>query len=355
MKLLPRALQGELVRVFVPLLTAVVVLSIYTEYKEDNFVAWANLENILLQTSVLGIIAIGQTFLIAAGQLDLSVGTFAAFSAVLAATQVVDGRSEFLAIVIVLLVGAFVGLIWGLVITTLKIPPFILTLGGLSVFQSLALVRAKNSPVPVRDSFEWLRTGDVLGLRTPIFILFVVLIVAGVVMRYTRFGRQIYALGSAEEASYLAGLPTTRTKILVYVISSTLVAIAGLILMARIGSGDPRSGGGLELRAIAAVVLGGATLAGGRGTPVGSFLGVFVLGVVQASLTFLDINDSWSDFVFGAVLIVAVLITSISDLRRNSGGGRGPLAQIFSMRGAAKSPVKPAESTATIQQQQEIT
>jgi ribose/xylose/arabinose/galactoside ABC-type transport system permease subunit len=354
MKWLPRAFRGELVRVFVPLVSAVVLLSFYTEYKKDNFVAWANLENILLQTSVLGIIAIGQTFLIAAGQLDLSVGTFSAYCAVLAATQVVNGRSEFLAVLVVLLVGAFAGLVWGSVITALKIPPFILTLGGLSVFQSLALVRAKNSPVPVRDSFEWLRTGDVLGLRTPIFILFVVLIVAAVVMRYTRFGRQVYALGSAEEASYLAGLPTTRTKILVYVISSTLVAVAGLILMARIGSGDPRSGGGLELRAIAAVVLGGATLAGGRGTPIGSFLGVFVLGVVQAALTFLNINDSWSDFVFGGVLIVAVLITAISDLRRDNKGQRGLLAQIFSMRGAATAPVQPAENTA-IQQRQENT
>jgi ribose/xylose/arabinose/galactoside ABC-type transport system permease subunit len=208
--------------------------------------------------------------------------------------------------------------------------------------------------VPVRDSFEWLRTGDVFGLRTPIVILFLVLILSAVVMRYTRFGRQVYALGSAEEASYLAGLPTRRTKIVVYMISSTLVAIAGLILMARIGSGDPRSGGGLELKAIAAVVLGGATLSGGRGTPIGSFLGVFVLGVVQAALTFLNINDSWSDFVFGGVLIVAVLITAVSDLRRDNKGQRSLLAQIFSMRGAATAPVQPAEST-DIQQPQENT
>jgi ribose/xylose/arabinose/galactoside ABC-type transport system permease subunit len=349
---LRRLFHGETVRVFVPLVAAVVLLSFYTEYKEDNFVAWANLENILLQISVLGIIAIGQTFLIAAGQLDLSVGSFAAFSAVLAATQVVGGRSEFLSVVVVLLVGAVVGLIWGTVITALRIPPFILTLGGLSVFSSLALVRAKNSPVPVRDSFEWLRTGDVLGLRTPIFILLVVLVVAVVVMRYTRFGRHVYAVGSSEEASYLAGLPTKRTKILVYVLSSTLVAVAGLILMARIGSGDPRSGTGYELKAIAAVVLGGASLSGGRGTPFGSVLGVFVLGVVQAALTFLDVNDSWSDFVFGGVLIAAVLITAVSDLRRENKGQRSALSQIFSMRGAAKQPTQHEESQDKHQQQE---
>ncbi|MEX1104988.1 MAG: ABC transporter permease [Ilumatobacteraceae bacterium] len=348
-----RMASGELIRVFVPLVSAVILLSLYTQYQKGNFISWSNLENILLQTSVLGIIAIGQTFLIAAGQLDLSVGSFAAFSAVLAATQVVGGRPELWAITVCLVVGALVGLLWGTIVTVMRIPPFILTLGGLSVFQSLSLVRAKNSPVPVRDSFEWLRTGDVLGLRTPIFVLLVVLVGAGLVMRYTRFGRHVYALGSSEEAAYLAGLPTNRTKILVYVISSVLVAIAGLILMARIGSGDPRSGGGLELKAIAAVVLGGATLAGGRGTPAGSFLGVFVLGVVQASLTFLNINDSWSAFVFGGVLIAAVLITAASDLRRDNKGQRGLLSHFFSMRGAAASPVKPAESPSVIQQQQE--
>ncbi len=348
-----RMVRGESAKVFAPLVIAVVVLSAYTEFREDNFVAWANLENILLQTSVLGIIAIGQTFLIAAGQIDLSVGTFAAFSAVLAATQVTGGRSELLSITVCLVVGVLVGLMWGAIVTKIKVPPFILTLGGLSVFQSLALVRAKNSPVPVRESFEWIRTGDVLGVRTPIVVLLVVLIAASIVLHFTRFGRQVYALGSSEEASYLAGLPTARTKVLVYVISSTLVAIAGLILMARIGSGDPRSGGGLELKAIAAVVLGGASLSGGRGTAFGSFLGVFVLGVVQASLTFLDINDSWSDFVFGGVLIVAVLITAISDLRRDNQGQRRPLSQIFSMRGAATAPMMPAEETTNQQQLEE--
>jgi ribose/xylose/arabinose/galactoside ABC-type transport system permease subunit len=350
---LRRMVYGESAKVFAPLIIAVVLLSAYTEYRQDNFVAWANLENILLQTSVLGIIAIGQSFLIAAGQIDLSVGAFAAFSAVLAATQVVDGRSEFLSITICLLAGALVGLVWGLIVTKIKVPPFILTLGGLSVFQSLALVRAKNSPVPVRDSFEWIRTGDVFGVRTPIVVLFVVLIGASLVLHYTRFGRQVYAVGSSEEASYLAGLPTARTKVLVYVISSTLVAVAGLILMARIGSGDPRSGSGLELKAIAAVVLGGASLSGGRGTAFGSFLGVFVLGVVQAALTFLDINDSWSDFVFGGVLIVAVGLTAISDLRRDSQGRRGRPSKIFSTRGAATEPVKPAEETPNQQQQEE--
>lgn len=332
MSWLRRMMAGEQLRVFLPLILAVVGLAWYTEYQRDNFVAWTNLENILLQTSVLGIVAVGQTFLIAAGELDLSVGTFAGFSAVLAATQVVGGRSEFASIAVVLIVGAAVGLIWGVIITSLRVPSFILTLGGLSVFQSLALVRAKNSPVPVRGFFEWLRTGDLLGLRTPIILLIVVTVGAAIVLRYTRFGRQVYATGSSEEVAYLAGLPTARVKIVSYIISSVLAAVGGLVLMARIGSGDPRSGGGLELRAIAAVVLGGASLAGGRGSAFGTVLGVFVLGVVQAALTFLDVNDSWSDSVFGGVLIIAVLLTAISDLRRSANSRPSAFGSFFRRR-----------------------
>ncbi|MEP1124987.1 MAG: ABC transporter permease [Ilumatobacter sp.] len=343
MSVLRRMLSGEQLRVFLPLIAAVVGLAWYTEYHRDNFVAWTNLENILLQTSVLGIVAVGQTFLIATGELDLSVGTFAGFSAVLAATQVVDGRSEFISVVVVLIVGAVVGAVWGVVVTALRVPSFILTLGGLSVFQSLALVRAKNSPVPVRGYFEWLRTGDVLGLRTPIILLIAVTVAASLVLRYTRFGRQVYATGSSEEVAYLAGLPTARVKIVAYVISSVLAAIGGLVLMARIGSGDPRSGGGLELRAIAAVVLGGASLAGGRGSAMGTVLGVFVLGVVQAALTFLDVNDSWSDSVFGGVLIVAVLLTAISDLQRGSNARPNALTALFQRR---RTPETRSSSTA---------
>lgn len=345
---LRRILAGDQLRVFLPLILALVGLAWYTEYQRDNFVGWTNLENILLQTSVLGIVAVGQTFLIAAGELDLSVGTFAGFSAVLAATQVVDGRSEFAAIMVVLIVGAIVGFIWGVIVTSLRVPSFILTLGGLSVFQSLALVRANNSPVPVRGFFEWLRTGDLFGVRTPIILLIVVTISASIILRYTRFGRQVYATGSSEEVAYLAGLPTARVKIFAYMISSVLAAVGGLVLMARIGSGDPRSGGGLELRAIAAVVLGGASLAGGRGSAFGSVLGVFVLGVVQASLTFLDVNDSWSDSVFGGVLIIAVLLTAISDLKRNSSSRPNILTSLLRRRPSIETQGSPARPSSEI-------
>jgi ribose/xylose/arabinose/galactoside ABC-type transport system permease subunit len=244
-------------------------------------------------------------------------------TSVLAARQIAAGRSELFATVTVLVVGALAGLTWGLLVAYLRVPPFILTLGGLSVFASLALTWSQNSPIPVRQNFTWLKTGHLLGLRTPVTLMFIVLFVSMFVMRYTRFGRHIYALGSSEEAAYLAGLPTRRTKILVFVVSSTLVGFSGLILMSRIGAGDPHAGGGLELKAIAAVVLGGASLAGGRGSPFGTFVGVFLLGVVSTALVFNDVPGSYQDMVFGGVLIIAVVLTAISELRRERATGGG--------------------------------
>lgn len=304
---------SESARYLLPLLLAIVALSLYTSTQNDAFLTWRNAENIMLQSTVLGIVAIGQTYLIAAGQLDLSVGSLASFTGVLGATMLRDGSSEFTMLVVCLLAGAFVGLVWGLIVTKLRVPPFILTLGGLSVLQSIALVRAGDVPVPARGRLSWLKTDEILGLRTPILMFIIVAIVSALIMRYTRFGRQLFAVGSSEEASYLAGLPTDRTKILAFVANSTLVALAGLILMARIGAGDPRAGFGLELKAIAAVVLGGATLSGGRGSALGTFLGVILLGVVGASLTFLDVDASYEDLVFGGVLIFAVVMTAIGE------------------------------------------
>jgi len=314
----PRRRVPESARVLVPLAVAIVSISLYTNHENANFLTASNLENIGVQTAVLAIIALGQTYLIIAGQLDLSVGSLASLSSVIAATMLADGASEPAALAVCVLVGAAVGLVWGLVVTYLRVPPFILTLGGLSILSSIALQRAGDRPVPASDGFGWLRTGEILGLRWPIALSLVLLAVSVFVLGWTRFGRHVYALGSSEEAAFLAGLPVRRTKVSVYVISSALTALAGVVLLARLGAGDPRGGVGLELRAIAAVVLGGATLAGGRGSPLGTALGVLLLGVVATALTFLDVDASYEGLVFGGVLAVAVIVTAVGELIRRA-------------------------------------
>src|SRR6478735_9024351 len=224
-----RILRSEGVRFVLPLVIAIVAISLYTNHQNSRFITFDNFQSIFLQVAVLGIIAIGQTFLIVAGQLDLSVGALAALAGVIGATRIKDGGSEMWAVILVLVICALVGLTWGLLVAGLRIPPFILTLGGLSLFTSLALRISKSVPTPAREHFDWLGRHKVLGLTTPVWFFLLITAVAALVMRYTRFGRHVYATGSAEEAAYLAGIPTARTKVLCFVISSTLAGFAGLI------------------------------------------------------------------------------------------------------------------------------
>lgn len=324
-----RLIRSDAVRFMAPLVIAILLISLFTNSKNGNFLGGDNLRNILLQVSVLGIISIGQTFLIAAGQLDLSVASLAALAGVIGATRIKDGGAELWTVILVLLICAFFGLIWGLLVAGLRIPPFILTLGGTSLFASFALRISKSSPVPARERFEWLGRAKVIGIQTPIWFFLIAVVVAALVMRYTRFGRHVYATGSNEEASYLTGIPTARTKVICFIISSTLAGFAGLVAMARISVGDPRNGSQLALQAIAAVVLGGGTLSGGRGSPIGTFIGVVLLAVVQSALTFNNVQTFWNEAVFGGVLIFAVIVTALGDMRRRRYGAPPILAGLF--------------------------
>lgn len=303
------------VRTALPLIIAVVALSLYSNSRNDAFLTFDNFGNILAQVSVLGILAAGQTFLIIGGQLDLSVGSVVSFVAVVAAKLFGAGWSTPAVIVVGLAIGAGVGLLWGVVTAYLRVPPFILTLGGLSVFSSLALALADNRPVSVESGLETLGFGEWLGLRAPAITLLVVLVVTGLLLHFSRFGRNVFALGASEQSSYLAGLPTRRITVEVFVLNGLLAGLAGLVMMARLASGDPNSGQGLELNTIAVVVLGGAALIGGRGTMLGTFLGTLVYGTVSASLTFLQVPGAYQSLVSGGILIFAVVATSVADLR----------------------------------------
>ena len=181
---------------------------------------------------------------------------------------------------------------------------------------SIALTIAKSTPIPLTDGLNWLQIGKILGVRTPILVWLLAVVAGAVLLHFTRFGRNAYAVGANEEAAYLSGISVKRTKILLFVFNGALGGLAGVIIAGRVGAGDPRGGVGLELITIAAIVLGGASLSGGRGTILGSILGVLVLGVVTSSLTFLDVPDTYDQFVFGAILIAAVTVTAVAELRR---------------------------------------
>jgi ribose/xylose/arabinose/galactoside ABC-type transport system permease subunit len=313
---------ATIVRTIVPLLLVIIVLSIYTNSRNPAFLSSGNIQNILAQSAALGILAVGQTLLVIG---DLSVGSLASLTGVMAAKEFGAGWSTAVVVAMSLLVGAIVGVLWGLIVTYLKVPSFILTLGGLSVFSSAALILSSNTPISVLDGLSTLGFGTWFGLQTPGVVLVVVTVIGGVVLHLTRFGRNVYALGSSAEATYLAGVPTRRVTISMFVVNSMLTAVGGLLLMARLAAGDPRSGSGLELTVVAAIVLGGASLAGGRGSMIGSFLGVLVFGTVTASLTFLSVAGAYQSLVSGAILIFAVVATAAADLRAGRTQSRRPL------------------------------
>lgn len=300
----------EYLQVYVPLVVIIVVLSAVASSSNSAFLTSDNIERMLLASSVLGILAIGQTFLLVGGQMDLSVGSLVSLGSVVAAKMVTSGQSELVAVATVIGVGAVTGLLWGVIVSYLKVPPFILTLGGLAVLSSIALTVALSTPVPVPEGFTWLQTATPLGMRAPILIWLLCCAFGCVLLHFTRFGRNVFSLGANEEAAYLSGVATTRVKLAIYVINGVLGGVAALVMTGRLGAGDPRAGLGLELVVIAAIVLGGASLAGGRGSMLGSILGVLVLGVVTSALTFLSVPDSYDQLVFGGILIAATCVTA---------------------------------------------
>ncbi|MEV7006727.1 ABC transporter permease [Streptosporangium sp. NPDC051022] len=302
--------------VYLPLLAILVGLSAVAAANNGAFLSGTNIERMLVASSVLGVLAVGQTFLLVGGQLDLSVGSLVSLGSVITAKLVIGNVPDVVAVLASIAVGAAAGILWGLLVSLLRVPPFILTLGGLAVFASVALTMAKSTPIALPTGLEWLQSGSLLGLRTPTLIWLLCLIAGGVLLHFTRFGRNVYALGANEEAAFLSGVATTRTKIMIYLINGALSGLAAVIITGRVSAGDPRAGVGLELMVIAAIVLGGSSLAGGRGSMLGSMLGVLVLGVVTSALTFLNVPDSYDQFVFGAILIAAVSVTAVAEVRR---------------------------------------
>jgi ribose/xylose/arabinose/galactoside ABC-type transport system permease subunit len=322
-------LPAEFLRAAVPLVAVIVALSLYTNSRNSSFLHSDNIDNILAQSAVLGVLVVGQTMLIIGGEIDLSVGSMVSFTSVLGAWMYSHGWSSGMVALVLLAVGAGVGLLWGVLVAYLGVPSFILTVGGLGAFSSLALILSQNRPISVTGVFGDIGFKTWIGLPAVAVIFLAVCILGIATLHFTRFGRQVYAVGSSEQTAFLAGLPTKRIKVTLYVLNGVLVGLAGSVQLARLSAGDPTSGAGLELSCIAAVVLGGAALTGGRGTMIGGFLGTILFGVIAASLVFLDIGGSWKDFVTGAVLIFAVTIAAVSLKRRGGKTGGGALRALL--------------------------
>jgi ribose transport system permease protein len=290
-----------------PLVT-LAALCLFTALMTDRFLTPLNLANILVQSSIMAVIAIGMTFVIVGGGFDLSVGSTAALSGCIGAAAML--KAGILAgIVAGILAGALVGLVNGLVIAVLEVNPFITTLGTMVLVRGVVFLFTGGAPVGGEEglprAFVAFGAERFLGLHYLVWVPALLLLALSWVMRSTPYGRRIYATGGGRDAAYLSGVPVRRVIASTYVWCGTLGGIAGMMLAARLQSGQPTAGEFYELTAIAAVVLGGASLHGGEGTLYKSVIGVFIMVVLGNSLNLLNVDSYWQRVAVGGVIIAA--------------------------------------------------
>jgi ribose transport system permease protein len=295
-----------------------VILSSFNPF----FGKFDNLMLITLEAATIGVVAAGQTLVILTGGIDLSVGSLVGLTGIIAAGMMKWGvgpippMNSYLALAVGLLIGILAGLFHGFMITKAKIPPFIITLGTLSVFKGLALVYSGASPIHLLpDDFKWISDAHLWRIPMPAVIMFVVYCLCWCFLNYTTLGRHTYAIGGNEFAARLTGIDVDKCKLYIYSICGFLSALAGLILISRIDGGIYTNGEDYELNAIAGVVIGGTSLMGGRGGIWGTIVGVLIMTTVNNALVMYSVPSEWKNVVTGGIIIIAVLIDV---LRRQS-------------------------------------
>lgn len=289
------------------LLLIVVIISIMS----PSFLTADNIFNVLRQVSISALIAFGMTFVILTGGIDLSVGSTLALTGAVAATLLAGGYDPFIAMAAALALGLVLGAVNGIIIAKGKVAPFIATLATMTIYRGLTLVYTDGKPVSgLGDhlAFQMFGKGYLLGIPVPIVTMAVAFFVLYFILRKTTFGRRVYAIGGNAEASRLSGINVDRTTIAVYALTGMLAAMSALILTSRLNSAQPTAGTSYELDAIAAVVLGGTSLTGGRGWIFGTLVGALIIGVLNNGLNLIGVSSFFQQVVKGIVILFAVLI-----------------------------------------------
>ncbi len=308
--------------IFISLVLIVLVILLSGEGPRESFLRQSNLQNLSRQIALLAIFAIGETFVVIAGGIDLSVGSLIAFSGVLAGLLMVNLHVPIVpAILIVLVASALVGLLHALLISKVGLQPFVATLGTMCMLRGVSLLLTDSLPIPIVDErFTWLGNGRPAGIPTPVIVLTVVAVLGALFLRGTIHGKYLYALGSNEEATRLSGINVSRVKIVAYSLCSLLTGLAGVVFAAYARQGNPSSGMAYELNAIAASVIGGCSLTGGEGSIIGTLLGATILSVILNGLNLIVSKNAslWEGVIVGTVVIAAVGLNSIRQRRGQS-------------------------------------
>jgi inositol transport system permease protein len=281
------------------------------------FIRSANLINIFRQVSVIGTLALGVTLLIITGGIDLSSGSVLALVGVVTATAAAPGQSVFVAVLIGLLVGGLCGLINGSILAATRIPPFIVTLGMMTAARGAALLYTDGRPVSdLSDEFLVIGTGTVGPIPIPVIIFLTMGVITHILLRKSKFGRTIYALGGNEQAAKVCGISVQKVLVIIYTYAGIMSAVGGVILTARVSSGNPTAGLAYELDAIASAVIGGTSLDGGVGTITGTIIGALIIGVLNNGLTLIGVSPYWQQIIKAIIIVGAVVLDSI----RHKGG-----------------------------------
>ncbi|WP_205471653.1 ABC transporter permease [Nocardioides sp. SYSU D00038] len=289
---------------------SLIVIGAYFSFASPIFFTWDNITSILFSTVVIGCLAVGTTFVIITGGIDLSIGTGMALCAVMSGVFIVNlGVPMVLGVVLAILFGGLVGFVNGFNVAVLRLPPFIATLAMMLVAEGLALVISDSTPIYFTETPGYVKisTGELVpGLPNAVLILLVVCVLAALLLGRSVLGRYTYAIGSNEQATELSGIRVGRWKIAVYTLAGLFIGLAGVMISARLGSAQPATGMGYELQAIAAVVIGGTSLSGGKGTILGTVIGALIISVLNNGLQLLSIAQEWQSVILGVVILVAV-------------------------------------------------
>jgi ribose transport system permease protein len=296
---------------FLTLLALFIILSIAS----PNFLTSTNLASVVRQTAVINIMALGMTVIIIAGGIDLSVGSILALAGLLGA-MTMEKQGIGWGIAAGMLVGMLCGFANGLMITSLRISPFIVTLGTMGIYRGFALIISKGLPVhEIPPSFSYLGEGTLLGVPFVLWILLLCGVVTHIMLEHTRHGRYAFSIGSNPDAAFYAGVPVKFHTTVVYAGAGLLTGLAGMIEVSRLMTGQPTGGQGYELTAIAAVVIGGGSLRGGEGSVLGTLVGAFIMGLLANGSDLLGTNPYWQQVIIGAVIILAVAFDELRKRR----------------------------------------
>jgi len=297
---------------FLSLIILFIALSIASPY----FLTANNLTSVSRQTAVFNTMALGMTIVIISGGIDLSVGSILGLSGLIGTMALERGYPIVLGVLIGILVGMLCGFVNGLLVTRLKIPPFVVTLGTLGIYRGLALIFSNGLPVhKIPAAFSFLGEGSLLGIPFVAWMLVSCAVIVHVVLEHTRLGRYAFAIGSNKIASIYAGIPVDFHVTAVYAIGGALTGLAGMIEASRLMTGQPTAGQGYELQAIAAVVIGGGSLNGGEGSVVGTLIGAFIMGLLSNGADLLNISNYWQQVIIGSVIILAVTLDEVRKRR----------------------------------------